>query len=346
MSFDLQMARGSADGEFNLAIGEPFFLQQILLPAVKLDEHPQPLTYPQVGGEDQLKEQLHRLYPQYQYVVVTNGCKQAIEAAFYAFRKVEMRDRVFHHTPYWPSYPTLAANRGLQFNTVSHREMTIFVATSPNNPDGTELPANPLWKKYRYGIGPVWDLWDAAYAHPMYGYQGVPPEHRVAVFSAAKLLGLSGLRVGWLCTNDQKLAEKAAYFVEITTSGVSVSSQVTVAAYLRAFSDPNQMMKLTDLGFEARAALMTNGDLFYSNIGHLVSGTRGVPASGQGMFAWFKARNPEVFDRALKQAKVKVVTGDACGEKEPGWYRMSMGQMPEYTEQALRAVRSAYEEIS
>ncbi len=332
MSHDLQMARGAADGETNLAIGEPFFLQELLLRYMRVQGISKALTYPRIGGEPELLEELHRQLPQYQHIIVTNGAKQAIEAAFFAFRTVEKKSSVFHQAPYWPSYPTLAKSQGLGFNDAAPYEAQIFTVTSPNNPDGAQFT---LMKRMP-------DLWDAAYAQPLYGYHGVPPPHRVAIFSAAKQLGLSGLRVGWLATNDSLLASAAAYFVEITTSGVSIPSQMHLAGCLKAFRDPNQLGELTERSFEARAALMTNGNSFNELVHDMTQTTRGVPLDGSGMFAWSKARDSERFGRALKAAKVKVVTGDACGQYEPGWFRMSMGNIPEVTLQALQRLREAY----
>jgi aspartate/methionine/tyrosine aminotransferase len=332
MSHDLQMARGAVDGETNLAIGEPFFLQNILADEIRVRYTSKRLTYPHIGGEPELIEELHRLLPQYKYIVVTNGAKQAIEATFFALKRLERRSVVLHRAPYWPSYPTLAKSQGLDFNVAAPRPASIACITSPNNPDGSQ----------NWLAQDIYDLWDGAYAQPLYGYHGIPPMHRVAVFSAAKNLGLSGLRVGWVATDEPEIAAQAAYFVEITTSGVSIPSQMHMVGCLRALRDPDQIGHLTRAGFEARAALMTNGASFNELISDFTADVAGVPTAGQGMFAWFRARRPEIFATALEVAKIKLVTGEACGEHRRGWYRMSMGQMPEVTRDALIKLRITY----
>jgi aspartate/methionine/tyrosine aminotransferase len=332
MSADLQMARGSADGETNLAIGEPYFLQEFFLRYLLVDQTPKALHYPSVGGEPELLEELKNFFPHHKYLVITNGAKQAIEAAFFAFKRLERKSVVFHQAPYWPSYPTLAKSQGLEYNVASPLAAQIFCVTAPNNPDGGQPQ---LFKRAP-------DLWDAAYAQPLYGFHGVPPPHRVAVFSAAKYLGLSGLRVGWLATNEKEIAEQAGYFVEITTSGVSIPSQMHLAGCLRSLRRSLNMAWYTERTFEARAALMANGHSFNEIIGDLVKDTQGVPVDGTGMFAWFRARRPESFARALRDAKVKLVSGDACGVHEPGWYRMSMGHLPEVTREALLRIKDQY----
>jgi aspartate/methionine/tyrosine aminotransferase len=331
MSHDLQMARGAAEGEYNLAIGEPFLVQELLLPEIRVQAVSKPLTYPVVGGEPELLEELHRLLPQYRYITVTNGCKQAIEASFFALKGLERRSVVQHRAPFWPSYPTLAKSQGLDFNFVAPHEAVIKVITAPNNPDGSQ----PLG-------GEDCDIWDGAYSQPLYGFTGIPPLHRIGVFSAAKYLGLSGIRVGWVGTNERAVHDRTAYFVEITTSGVSIPSQMHLTGVLRAMRDPKQMGRITKASFEARAALMTNGNSFNELISDMTKTVRGVPVDGTGMFAWFLARDPERFARALKAARVKLVTGEACGEHAKGWYRMSMGHRPEITREALRRLREAY----
>lgn len=337
MSHDLQMARGAADGGYNLAIGEPYFMQELLLKHVRVtSDHSKPLRYPAIGGEPELIESLHRLHPEYSHIVVTTGAKQGIEACLYALAESEGRRSVFHAAPYWPSYPTLAQKQGLEFNP-RHPNLAeeIFVVTSPNNPDGKQ---RVLFKRHP-------DIWDAVYASPIYGYWGEAPPHRMAIFSAAKYLGLSGIRVGWVGTNEPELAAKISYFVEISTSGVAVNSQMWLHGCLQALREPSQIARLTEAHLEARAALILNGNTFNELLSAIVEDVSGVPSRGEGMFAWFKAKDPDQFVRAMSISKVRLVTGEACGEKRPGYYRMSMGQMPEYTREALTALRNAYEAL-
>lgn len=331
MSADMQMARGAAEGEINLAVGEPYFLQAELIQPQPTVRFTWPMAYPSVGGEPELIAELKKLYG-YKHIVVTCGAKQAIEAAFFAFKTVERRSNVLHTPPYWPSYPTLAKSQGLDFNGSGPRGTSIHCVTSPNNPDGAQ----------EYLFKTEVDLWDAVYAQPLYGFMGLPPIHRVAVFSAAKQLGLSGLRVGWLGTDEDELARAASYFVEISTSGVSTASQEMLCQGLESMRDPDQMGFYTERTFQARAALMANGASFSELIGDLVTQFYGVPRDGSGMFAWFEAKRPESFSRALRDAKVKVVTGDACGSRSPGWFRMSMGHSPEITRTALERIKDEY----
>lgn len=320
MSADLQLVRGEVDG-FNLAIGEPVVIQERLMPFISPIHVKGPLFYPSLGGDKELLLVLQAAYLD-SYVVITTGAKQALEAAFFALKTVEGKEGVSHTPPYWPSYPTLSKNQGLKFSATPQKNY-INVVTSPNNPDGKESPAPA-------------DIHDAVYDCEVYGSSGHLNLAKIRVFSAAKMYGLSGLRVGWAVTEDKKLAEAMAYYVEITTSGVSVSSQRILADVIE------KMPSIYPFVFpHARADILMNGSLFNRYISAHCESIEGVPETGKGMFAWFKVKEPAKFKQALDDSKVFVVTGEACGASEDGWFRMSMGQNRGVTEKALKALSSS-----
>jgi aspartate/methionine/tyrosine aminotransferase len=145
-----------------------------------------------------------------------------------------------------------------------------------------------------------------------------------------------------LGTDDPEIARAAAYFVEITTSGVSIISQEVLATTLHSMRGVGSMEFYTERTLAARATLMANGVAFSEWIGPMCQEVYGVPRDGSGMFAWFRADRPESMARALRDAKVKVVTGDACGQPAPGWFRMSMGHDQEITDAALARIRYEY----
>lgn len=339
---DSYLVRGEENGWTNLAIGEPYFLRPHLqhcfnrsLPDVKR------LTYPPHGGCPELLEQLRRWRHPGQYVVVANGAKQALLAAFYAFRTARGCDTVHHDAPYWPSFPTLAHLSEMYF--MPHRPLlgryrgSIYVKALPNNPDGKVLAPHTNFDHI--------NIVDAAYAHPVYGWT----EAKVfptSVWSAGKLLGLSGIRVGWLATKDADLASLAADYVEKTTSGVNVEAQLCLAHTLSWMDTFPESVRA---GYSAaRKDLLTNGAQFMRHIAPYCKVVDGLPLHGRGMFAWFRTKDPTSFRAALAKACVLVVPGRACGERQDGWFRMSMGHRPEVTAQALaqlgEELRKAQEE--
>lgn len=333
MDADLQMARGEVEGGYNLAIGEPVVLQdRLFIPEYRIRG---PFQYPTLDGDPALMRHLRAMYPG-EEIVVTIGAKQALSAAFYAFKKVEKKADIYHKVPYWPSYRMLAAMAGLGFVKDQSQvvDSTIVCVTSPNNPDGVEAVDRAV------------DVWDAVYASRLYGWSGRSVDARVRVYSAAKLLGLSGARVGWLVTKDKDLADYARLYVELTTSGVSLPAQRVVAEAL----DWHERDWLAQFSVDqARADVVTNGKLFNQILGKYCQCVRGVPVEGTGMFAYFKVKDELIevpgFHEAAQRARVALVTGLACGETYSGWFRMSMGQRPMYTEAALIAVEEKIRDL-
>lgn len=321
------IARGASDGD-NLAIGSPDLIERELRTGGW--PSPYPSFYPAPEGSPRLLDELRVGHPG-RHVVVTNGAKQALLAAFYAYQQTGSKD-VYHQAPYWPSYPTLARLAGLRFfsdetemrNSAPSGEEWSYVRalTSPNNPDG---------RQSNYPC----DIWDAVYASSIYGWDGVEPTATTIVSSLSKLLGLPGLRVGWLATKDPELARLAAQYVEITTSGVSTLAQEAAAAALRWVRE-NEAKALQRVEV-IQALLATNGQAFNALIGPSCAIVRGVPRDGTGMFAWFKVWDDEamVFKAALQRAKITLVSGAACGMTEPGWWRMNMALDTRTTRAAL-----------
>lgn len=317
---DQMLAREGRDGDINLAIGEAYLISDEMKQVFAKDlEYTGSLQYPTYGGNQDLIEELRQTL-NYKHIIITNGGKQGLAAIFYAFKQSN-KNNVIQKGFHWPSIPGLAKVAGLQFNH-DPTPGSVRLVCSPNNPDGNQ------------SMEPC-DIWDAAYAHQVYGFVE-PPPHRVAVFSASKVLGLSGFRVGWICTDDDVLADHCRFHVELATSGVSSPAQQLTARILRVMrANPDFT---SDVYHRARSTLIYNGLNFHDNLGKHCEAVLGVPASMSGMFAFFKARDPEAFAQALKQSRVRLVDGAACGAAEAGWYRMSLGHTKETVERAVGAI--------
>lgn len=314
---DQQLVRTAKDGYINLAIGEPHFLRKEFYKFYPLKYHGVSFDYPDVVPQSELLEQLRRFHPK-GHIIVTNGAKQALQALMFAAKKLNY-DAAVHKTPHWPSYRSLAENVGLTFRNegLPHESSFVF-ETAPNNPDGRVVEG-----KY--------DVLDCAYAHSVYGYNE-QLEAPTTVWSAGKMLACPGVRLGWIVTQRDDLAQICSQFVEQSTSGVSTLSQYHVWKTL---------LKTTDIiktcFDEGRKTILENGRLFeqaFENV-DVLQFVDGLPVTGKGMFAWFKVKNNTKFKAALRRSQILLVTGEACGMLEPGWYRMSMGHTNPTTEKAL-----------
>lgn len=325
---DWQMAKVSDPDIINLAVGEPHFLQNELrrsaIPAA-CTATLSGLEYPPFGGNPALIAAIKRLplCGGYDHVVITNGAKQAISAALYAASEVRRAKRLVHAAPHWPSYPTLAFQSGMQFSAIGSGADTVVAITSPNNPDGHQVGRESCY------------LWDAAYASALYGYNGELLNADVMVISLAKMLGVSGLRVGAALTNDADLARSMAYFVEISTSGVATTAQEQCTAFLQYLETPHGGMEFSEVTDRARKTLEKNRCFFEEYVRPYCE----FAAYQHGMFAWFRPTSDLDFNSVLREAKVRLVDGDACGM--PGWYRMSLGIDTENFATAVRAISNA-----
>lgn len=317
MKNDMLMAKTDEPGVINLAVGEPGCLQDTFGVYGFYGDGEMPRqAYPPLAGTHTLLQELRLLHPGDDGIVVATGAKQALLAAIYAYRQIlSPKDNplpltVIHRRPYWPSHKTLAELAGCRFATQGG---DIRINTSPNNPDGS------------IDHGPC-DIWDAAYAHQMYGFrvEDTPP-HETAVYSAAKLLGMSGDRVGWLVTGDPKIARIAAAYIESTTSGVSIYSQQRVAHTLRRLRENPASAAEAYRGVEARLR---------ENMVALESALD-MPIQGKGMFAWVKLTDLMV--RHFAEAKVRYLPGEACGM--PGRARINLGASDYLFDAAMQRLR-------
>lgn len=323
---DHLLVRSQGEGGFNGSVGEPVFLQDAMHPFTDSVDPLPPLQYPILGGQPELIQEIKSRYcdPSL-HVVVANGAKQGIMAALYAYGQRGFK-KVYHREPYWLSYKTLVELSGATFTTRrtpwSWSSKAVTINTTPNNPDGAIDSAHSC------------DIWDAAYSHSVYGFsREFAPIHTVSVWSAAKLLGVSGLRVGWVVTHDKELADHAASYVEKTTSGVSTASQVMVAGIMRAMARNPE--RAAECYRKARNTLNYNKASFNRYISPHCGVVKGLPAHGTGMFAFFRPLDFIKFESALHKSQVKVVPGHAFGSSYEGWYRMSLGHRANLTEQAL-----------
>lgn len=325
MSNDLLLVRETEPGWYNLSVGEPFFLQQ----NTPFNEKPfmssVDMQYPPLGGRQELIDAIKKTNTlAREFVIITNGAKQALLAALYAYKEVYKKNTFTPlYSPYWLSYPTLLQMSGYTEETnARYLDEAITISTSPNNPDGVETHN-------------LCNIWDAAYYHPVYGATYAPSQWTISVWSMAKMYGLSGARLGYATTSHIALAKAMAEYVEKTTSGVAVDSQKRVTEVLNSTC----LNPCVDRFKKARKELLDNGEIFWKYLCQHIEVVKGVPESGKGMFAW--ANMPTLTNEILQKAKVKAIPGYVCGVPGP-WWRFSMGHSNIVTEMACESLSKAF----
>jgi aspartate/methionine/tyrosine aminotransferase len=254
---DKYLIRVCEPGSYNLALGEPILLQKGLSYLYhEAFENCSELGagYPQTTPTPTLRLELERRYPG-KRVVVTCGAKQALHAVAYAL-KAQGKTHLGIQPPFWPTFPTIAGFAGLRLLRLKNRvpgggKPSSAVANfwvCNNNPDGDS----------GFNLGIQYDVVDAAYASGLYGWSGFFPQHTTSVWSASKLLGLSGVRVGWVVTDDPEIATLVAQYVEQTTSGVATTSQEMVGILLNRMNYRESQQALEDV----REHMVINGRTF------------------------------------------------------------------------------------
>src|SRR5271166_4000495 len=178
----------------DLQQGEPRFLQTIFRDLLGVVEPITDFGYPNEGGDPELLEILHKIFPNYSYIIVTNGATQALGAAIEHQAKMWGPNVFIRQQYFWSRFPKICERNGaFIINGASCLPNIDFsITTSPNNPDGI------VEEDFA-------DIWDGSYYNPFYPvYADCKPVDiggsGCAIFSGSKMLGVSGYRVGWLCT--------------------------------------------------------------------------------------------------------------------------------------------------
>ena len=284
-----------------------------------MHEYPVPTGYQPLVD---LLEQKHQAP-----VIITNGAKQALGATFYALKKMG-RKNLLMRTPYWALIPPLAEMHGLtnvlddgseafSYRGIVEKEDS-FLCLSPNNPDGYSYSDRGLQSivDFHKQLN-VPFIHDAAY----YTHTYLPSDYDlrtfgdVQIYSISKMLGLSGLRIGYAVCPNPQFYRYIQEYMEAMTVGVSVIPQIFLEQLLkdmRAF--PNLTTK-----FEIESALhLRNAKQIMLKVRpEILEIPENLP-DNPGMFGWFKVGPACDF----QQAKLNVIDGALFGV--PGMVRMNL----------------------
>ncbi|NYD43397.1 pyridoxal phosphate-dependent aminotransferase [Nocardioides panaciterrulae] len=282
-------------------------------------------------------------------VLVTNGGKQAIYAAFAVM--LDPGDEVIVPAPYWTTYPESIRLAGgvpvevladetqdykvsvaqLEAARTEHTKVLLFV--SPSNPTGSVYTAEEIREVGRWAAEhDLWVLTDEIYEHLVYdGVEtGSMPvlcpeiaERCVIVNGVAKTYAMTGWRVGWMIGPDD-LVKAATNLQSHATSNVS---NVAQRAALAAVSGDLAAVEEMKLAFDRRrrtiVAMLNEIDGVVCPTPHgafyaypSVKGLLGREHGGRVI-----GTSAELAEYILDRAEVAVVPGEAFGS--PGYLRLS-----------------------
>jgi aspartate/methionine/tyrosine aminotransferase len=318
MSDDMKLAKLDLGPDWiDLSYGEPVIVREILKTFIEESSVDYSnLSYPLANGYKPLTEVLEKKYNA--KVVIANGAKQGLSATFYALKKMGHKSLMIHK-PYWVSTPNLIRKEGLDVRFIhEHDSCGAFMLTSPNNPDGRELTSNQMIDMHEDAkLEKVKLIHDAAYYTPIYVRN--PGEiltsfGDVQIYSASKMWGLSGLRVGYVVCHNEEFYDLTAEYIEAMTSGVSIASQEI------AFDVENQFQEnkgaLIDFHNTCRTALQVNKELLKQLDPEVLEP---VNLGSGSMFVWCK-KGPKL---DYKAAKVHMIEGELFGAG-PGMVRLNV----------------------
>jgi aspartate/methionine/tyrosine aminotransferase len=338
--------------------GEPDFPTPgyIVDAAVEAARDPRNHRYTPAGGLPELKKAIAAktkrdsgLDVEPAQVLVTNGGKQAIYAAFATM--LDPGDEVIVPAPYWTTYPEAIQLAGgtpvevladetqdykvnvdqLEAARTDRSKVLLFV--SPSNPTGAvytaaEIRAIGTWAEQH----DLWVLTDEIYEHLVYDdiETGSLPvlcpdlaDHTVVVNGVAKTYAMTGWRVGWMI-GPADLVKAAANLQSHATSNVAnVSQRAALAALEGDLSAVEEMKAAFDRRRRTIVAMLNEidgvvcpmpGGAFYAYPS--VRGLLGKEYDGRAI-----ETSADLAEYILDQAEVAVVPGEAFGS--PGCLRLS-----------------------
>jgi aspartate aminotransferase len=338
--------------------GEPDFPtpDYVVDAAVEACRDPRNHRYTPAGGLPELKKAIAEktlrdsgLAVEPSQVLVTNGGKQAIYAAFAAM--VDPGDEVIVPAPYWTTYPEAIQLAGgvavevladesqdykvtvEQLEAARTERTKVLLFVSPSNPTGSvytaeEIRAIGAWVEQHE----LWVLTDEIYEHLVYdgADTGSMPvlcpelaDHCVVVNGVAKTYAMTGWRVGWMI-GPADLVKAATNLQSHATSNVSnVSQRAALAAVSGDLSAVAAMKEAFDRRRHTIVSMLNEidgvtcpmpGGAFYAY--PQVKGLLGREHGGRRV-----ETSAELAEYILDEAEVAVVPGEAFGS--PGYLRLS-----------------------
>jgi aspartate/methionine/tyrosine aminotransferase len=327
--------------KFDLTWGESVavrqaFLKNITLPNIHFThESLLAMDYTPFNGDDKLIAStkaviLRQTGETYKHVFLTNGASGGCTIALRAYASLGARYGMTNPAPYFPLYPGMMKAAGLHHTAdpkiTNAWDQRVFLLDTPGNPTGQHMDVPTFYSK----LDDV--IWDAVYHNNVYCALKVPsPKHNIAVGSYSKLTGLNGIRLGWIATNDDVLAEEIATLIAPEYCGLSKPSKMIMAQLLEDINLSDSWGKFEN---DARDALDYNRGM-WSMLEKYFEGTP-VPVNGMFYYAKMDKACKELFEKA----EILWQSGTKCGHSDD-FGRFNIGQDPVVIREAVKAVLKA-----
>lgn len=268
---------------------------------------------------------------EYKHIFLTNGATGGCTIALRAYQKLGASVMGTNPPPFFPLYPAMAKAAGI--NDITHDGQhtlclkRVFLLDSPANPSG-QITNVPAWA----GVDPV--IWDSVYHNNVYMGLMVPvPKHDLAVGSYSKLTGLNGLRLGWIATNDDRVAGVIEKLVAAEYCGLDRLSMVLMNTLIDQFSACPDFW-WSNFETAARHKLDNNRNEWSKLEKYF--GDTSVPINGM----FFYGPVDSSCKKLLAKSNILYQPGSNCGTND-GFGRFNIGQDCRLIADAVKAILKA-----
>jgi aspartate/methionine/tyrosine aminotransferase len=321
--------------EFDLSFGNSVAVRQAFSETITANVAFTPddmlkMNYPVHNGDPELvyltkKIIWRQMGNTYKHVFITNGATGADVIALRAYRQKGIKCCRIRPAPYYTRFPGMIEAAGMfqwqeHFDEVNRglKNVSVLLLDLPANPTGT-------WKsEINFHSGPI--ILDAVYSNNVYCGKGlrIDHPHDILTGSFSKLLGINGIRLGWIATNDDLMADRIAKLITAEYCGLSVPSMNLLKCYLKDF-DWEKFEGLSNKYLDANRTEVSKLEKYFGN----------EPVPKVGMF--YYAPTDKLCCKLLDRAGIIYTKGSLMGTSDD-FGRLNIGQDITLTTNAVKAV--------
>jgi aspartate/methionine/tyrosine aminotransferase len=340
---DLLLAKPILPPDFiDVSVGEAHVVREVLYSIFDIDSYRMQsvprMEYPLSTGYEPLVHFLEEKYGS--PVVITNGAKQGLSAAFYALQCMG-KQTVGMRSPHWALLPPLLKIHGLDFVAPDAWDYDhdtpvydSYLSVSPNNPTGAITNLQEVSHFMKENGIPL--IHDAVYYSHVYLPRSYALQQYgdVQLYSASKSFGLSGLRIGWAVCPNPDFYKYIQEYMETITVGVSVLPQVFIHDLMLHMHQNPLMFERFE--HKAASALKRSKEIMLGVRPEILEIPENLPDIA-GMFGWFKVGPKADFTKA----KINVIDGSLFGA--PGFIRMNLAFNSNQIQEIVKRLNSCKE---
>ncbi len=196
----------------------------------------QTFDYPNRFGDEELIEITKKVIERQtgikkKHVFITNGATGGVVIALRAFKQQGSEYCFTREAPWYLRYPGMIRSSGLKHLSGNfYRTLPdVYLMDIPSNPLGITKSIDTLAPRI---------VLDAVYFNEVYMSDAITPlpPHDILVGSYSKLLGLNGLRIGWVACDDDFLSEQLKTLITNEYCGLCVAGTEILKNILHNFN--------------------------------------------------------------------------------------------------------------